>query len=60
MPDHPFQFGERVIADGDADNRMVVTSIAYTKDAHPLVQVSYWCNGDHKEVWIAAWRLKAA
>lgn len=54
---HPFAFGEKVAADGDRGNPLTVIAILYAPEAAVSVKCAYWCNGDHKEVWIDAWRL---
>jgi hypothetical protein len=54
---HPFVFGSKVIADDDASNPMTVIGILYVPESAVSIKLAYWCNGDHKEVWIDAWRL---
>lgn len=58
--DHQFPFGAKVISDGDACNKMVVIGVLYRAAGAAEYQCAYWCNGDHKEVWIADWRLSLA
>jgi hypothetical protein len=51
-----YAFGERVHIDGDRDLVAVVTGFCWRKQAHE-VEVSWFCNGDLKTVWVADWRL---
>lgn len=55
--DHRFDFGENVVADGDQGNKMVVIGVLYLPRGGASVKLSYWCNGDLKEVWVDEWRL---
>lgn len=55
--DLPFDFGTKVIADGDAGNPMTVIGVLVAPENAASVKCVYWCNGDYKEVWIDAWRL---
>lgn len=59
-PAHPYAFGSKVIADGDACNKMVVTGFLYRPEAALEVECAYWINGDLKSVWLPAWRLTVA
>lgn len=54
---HRFEFGEKVLADGDDSNPMVVTGALYRPNAAVEFECAYWCNGDHKSVWVPGWRL---
>jgi hypothetical protein len=56
---HGFEFGARVIADGDATLPMVVTAFLYRPEGHVTAECSYLANGDAKAVWIESWRLTA-
>lgn len=56
---HAFAFGDKVVADGDISNPMVVGAFLYSPTCAVSVKCFYWCNGDHKEVWIDLWRLTA-
>lgn len=55
---HPFEFGDKVMADCDPAMPMTVIAIMYVPDHAVSVKCAYWCNGDHKELWIDSWRLK--
>lgn len=57
---HQFAFGQKVIADGDGCNKMVVVGVLYRAEGAVEFQCAYWCNGDLKEVWMPAWRLSVA
>lgn len=55
---HPFEFGSKVLADSDTEFPMTVIGFLYAPGAAISVKCVYWHNGDQKEVWIDAWRLK--
>lgn len=57
---HPFEFGAKVLADGDSENKLTVIGFLYVPNTAISVKCTYWCNGDNKEVWIDDWRLKVA
>lgn len=45
------------MADGDRDNVMIVIGVLYRPNASVEFECAYWCNGDHKTVWVPGWRL---
>lgn len=53
----PFAFQQEVIIDGDASIRGVVTGMQFRMTREPLVEVSYFHNGDAKAAWVEVWRL---
>lgn len=55
---HAFEYGARVLVDGQ-DIGAIVTAFSYRPGLEDA-EVSYWCNGDHKSVWLPLWRLKLA
>jgi hypothetical protein len=54
--DHSFEFGQQVICDGHSDNPLTVVAVEYRPGTISF-ECAYWCNGDHKTVWVQSWRL---
>ena len=54
---HRFGFGQKVIADKDDSNPMIVTGVIYRPNAAVEFECAYWCNGDEKSAWVPGWRL---
>lgn len=55
--EHRFKFGQKVIADSDGGNPMVVIGVIYRAEGASEFECAYWCNGDHKTAWLQSWRL---
>lgn len=48
---------DKVIIDGDTSIKGVVTGFQFRLTRAPVVEVSYFHNGEAKAVWIEEWRL---
>lgn len=56
-PTHRFDFGAKVLADGDDSNPMTITGVIYRPANAVEFECAFWCNGDAKSIWLPGWRL---
>jgi hypothetical protein len=55
-----WEFGAPVNLDGDRSIAGTVTSVQFRVQRDPMIEVSYFHNGDAKAGWFEQWRLSEA
>lgn len=56
---NPFEFGQKVMVDGDQANVVMIVAIICRKSCEPEFDCSYWHQGEQKMVLLPMWRLSA-
>lgn len=57
---HPFAYGDVVACDEDDSIAMLVTGFLYRKNNEPLIECSFWMEGNLKQEWMPLWRVGKA